>query len=65
MIAVLTLASIPILGLYFDTTSVVAVVLETIIPLAFGAAWLGLSKLEKQFYEGRTVPPRNLPESGR
>jgi phenylpropionate dioxygenase-like ring-hydroxylating dioxygenase large terminal subunit len=60
--AVLTLASMPILGLYFNTTSILAVVLETITPLPFGAAWLGLTKLQKQFYEGRTVPPRNLPD---
>ncbi|MBW4557586.1 MAG: Rieske 2Fe-2S domain-containing protein [Trichormus sp. ATA11-4-KO1] len=62
VLAVLALVSIPILSLYFDTTSTVAVVIETVTPLAFGAAWLGLSKLQKQFYEGRTVPPRNLPE---
>ncbi len=25
-------------------------------------SWLALSKLEKQFYQGREIPPRNLPE---
>ncbi|MCG6137745.1 MAG: hypothetical protein MET45_24435 [Nostoc sp. LLA-1] len=55
------MASIPLLGLYFHTTSVLAAVLETVTPLTFGTAWLGLSKLQKQFYEGRRVPPRNLP----
>lgn len=62
VLGVLSLASMPVLGLYLNTSSVLGVALETISPLVFASAWLGLSKLEKQFYEGRTVPPRNLPE---
>jgi phenylpropionate dioxygenase-like ring-hydroxylating dioxygenase large terminal subunit len=27
-----------------------------------GATWLGLGNLERKFYEGRELPPRNLPE---
>ncbi|WP_414566751.1 MULTISPECIES: Rieske 2Fe-2S domain-containing protein [unclassified Anabaena] len=61
IIAVISFASIPLLGLYFHTTSVLAAVLETVTPLTFGTAWLGLSKLQKQFYEGIRIPPRNLP----
>ncbi len=30
--------------------------------LIFGVVWIGLSKLQRQFYDGRTVPPRNRPE---
>ena len=26
-------------------------------------SWLLLSKLEKQFYRGREIPPRNLPSN--
>ncbi|PZD74142.1 Pheophorbide a oxygenase [Acaryochloris thomasi RCC1774] len=34
------------------------------VPVALcGAAWWGLKRLEKRFYEGRAVPLRNLPDS--
>lgn len=32
-----------------------------ILTLLAGAAWLGLGQLERQFFEGRRVPPRNRP----
>ncbi|WP_414576475.1 Rieske 2Fe-2S domain-containing protein [Anabaena sp. CCY 9402-a] len=60
VIAAVSLASSPILSLFLDITSVPVIVLETVTPIIFGAAWLGLTKLRKQFYEGQTVPPRNL-----
>lgn len=59
VVVVLGLASIPMLNLFLKTTSVVAVVIETVVPLIFGVAWIGLSKLQAQFYEGRLEPPRN------
>ncbi|MEH1830933.1 MAG: Rieske 2Fe-2S domain-containing protein [Nostoc sp.] len=59
---VLTLAWTPMLFLFLKTTSVVVVVIETVVPLIFALAWIGLSKLVIQFYDGRTVPPRNRPE---
>ncbi|NJM56828.1 MAG: hypothetical protein HC857_04430, partial [Synechococcales cyanobacterium RU_4_20] len=34
-----------------------------ILALAALASRYGLTQLERKFYEGRTVPPRNLPES--
>lgn len=33
-----------------------------LLPLMTGLAWWGLGNLERRFYEGRAVPPRNLPE---
>jgi hypothetical protein len=31
------------------------------LTIPFGViSWLGLSKLEKQFYQGREIPPRNM-----
>lgn len=33
-----------------------------ILTLGAGGVWLGLGQLERRFYQGRTVPPRNLPE---
>ncbi len=62
VIAALLLAITPLLAFFFGKTSFLAAVLETVAPLAFGAAWLRLSKLELQFYNGRLVPLRNLPE---
>ncbi|WP_017297760.1 Rieske 2Fe-2S domain-containing protein [Nodosilinea nodulosa] len=32
------------------------------LPLATAAVWAGLGILERRFYQGRAVPPRNLPE---
>ncbi|MBH8555106.1 Rieske 2Fe-2S domain-containing protein [Nostocaceae cyanobacterium CENA357] len=61
-IAVVALISTPILAFLFHTTSLLLVVIETLTPLTFGIAWLGLSRLQKQFYDGRPIPLRNLPE---
>lgn len=30
--------------------------------LIFRVVWIGLSKLQRQFYDERTVPPGNRPE---
>ena len=37
--------------------------LSAVVPLVAGSVWYGLGKLERRFYEGRRVPPRNLPEN--
>ncbi|MBW4541275.1 MAG: Rieske 2Fe-2S domain-containing protein [Myxacorys chilensis ATA2-1-KO14] len=37
-------------------------VVSAIVALSAIALWFGLGKLERQFYEGRSVPLRNLPE---
>ncbi|MBO3463908.1 Rieske 2Fe-2S domain-containing protein [Aetokthonos hydrillicola Thurmond2011] len=61
-IALVTLASTPLVSLLFDIKSVLGAMILTVIPLGFAIAWLRLGKLVNQFYEGRVVPPRNLPE---
>jgi phenylpropionate dioxygenase-like ring-hydroxylating dioxygenase large terminal subunit len=33
-----------------------------VLPVVAGLAWWGLGNLERRFYEGRAVPPRNLLE---
>jgi hypothetical protein len=45
-----------------ETKSILLVLVETFVPLLFSAGWWNLSKLEREFYEGRIIPPRNLPE---
>ena len=59
--AAIAWVTIPFLTLLQRETTVLAVVSTTVF-LVFGVVWFRLSKLEKQFYEGRDVPPRNLPE---
>ncbi|MBD2043212.1 Rieske 2Fe-2S domain-containing protein [Microcoleus sp. FACHB-672] len=39
-----------------------ASVFLNLLPVIAALAWWGLSKLERRFYEGRAVPPRNLPQ---
>lgn len=57
-----TWATAVLLALAFGKTAVLAVALSSAAILACGATWFGLGKLEKQFYNGRDVPLRNLPE---
>ena len=59
--AAIAFSSTPILTLFFNQTAVLAA-LSTAVSLALFAAWGGLGKLERQFYEGQDVPLRNLPE---
>jgi phenylpropionate dioxygenase-like ring-hydroxylating dioxygenase large terminal subunit len=33
-----------------------------LLPLIAAGAWAGLGQLERRFYSGRAVPPRNLPD---
>jgi len=54
-------AIIPLLALFFDKTATVAAVFSSGVALIAGFGWFGLGRLERRFYEGRTVPPRNLP----
>jgi phenylpropionate dioxygenase-like ring-hydroxylating dioxygenase large terminal subunit len=55
-------ATLPFLTFIFDEPSILLAILSVIIPLMAGAAWLWLGKLERQFYEGQEIPPRNLPD---
>jgi phenylpropionate dioxygenase-like ring-hydroxylating dioxygenase large terminal subunit len=33
----------------------------SVLPLLSSGLWFGLGRLERQFYEGRAIPPRNVP----
>lgn len=55
-------ATLPLLTFILDKPSILLAILSTVIPLIAGAAWLWLGRLERQLYEGREVPLRNLPE---
>ena len=55
-------AALPLLTFILGKPSILLTILCAVIPITAGAAWLWLGKLERQFYEGREVPLRNLPE---
>jgi phenylpropionate dioxygenase-like ring-hydroxylating dioxygenase large terminal subunit len=52
----------PLLALAFGKIAILAVALLALTVLITGGVWLGLGKLERQFYQGREIPPRNLPQ---
>jgi phenylpropionate dioxygenase-like ring-hydroxylating dioxygenase large terminal subunit len=55
-------AILPVLTLGFKVSSIPIAIGLAIIPLLVGGAWLLLGQLERRFYQGRAIPPRNLPE---
>lgn len=55
-------ATIPLLAFFFGERAALGATLLTAFALLAGITWLGLGKLEERFYEGRDVPPRNVPE---
>jgi len=60
--AAIAFSSTPILTFWLNQTAILAAALSTAVTLASFAVWGGLGKLERQFYEGRDVPPRNFPQ---
>ncbi|MGK7920511.1 MAG: Rieske 2Fe-2S domain-containing protein [Trichodesmium sp.] len=57
------LITILLLLLIVDNLNIIGMTL-LIFSLPLGVMfWLGLNKLEKKFYQGREIPPRNLPEN--
>jgi phenylpropionate dioxygenase-like ring-hydroxylating dioxygenase large terminal subunit len=56
-------AGLPLLSLWGEMPSLPIASLITGIPLIAGGIWLWLGNLEREFYQGRAVPPRNLPEN--
>jgi len=61
IVAAIAWSLIPLTTLLPNPTLALTV-LATGIPLLAGVAWLILGRLERQFFEGRIIPPRNLPE---
>ena len=56
---------LPLLAYGLGEPSLVWSILAAVIPLTAGAAWLGLGQLQRRFYQGRAVPPRNWPDRQR
>ncbi len=55
-------ASTPLLALSLNEIAILVTAISTTVSLTCFAAWGGLASLERQFYKGRDIPPRNLPE---
>ncbi|MGF1515125.1 MAG: Rieske 2Fe-2S domain-containing protein [Elainellaceae cyanobacterium] len=49
------------LGISIGAPTVAVGAILTGVPLGAGALWLWLGSLERKFYQGSDVPPRNLP----
>lgn len=54
----------PIIAVLLNQKAVLPTALLTGLSLSLGAVWLYLGKLEKRFYQGENIPPRNMLEKG-
>ncbi len=61
-IAILVLVALPILVLGVGTNLILGVLASVFFTLGTGL-WFGLGKLERSFYQGDPIPPRNQRES--
>jgi len=50
----------PIIAVLLNEKAIIPTALLTLLSLAFGAVWLYLGKLEKRFFQGENIPPRNI-----
>ncbi len=54
---------IPVLMALSQTINPIFAILSSGLALGLLGGWAGLGRLERRFYKGREIPPRNLPES--
>ncbi|WP_088892200.1 aromatic ring-hydroxylating dioxygenase subunit alpha [Leptolyngbya ohadii] len=52
----------PLLAVVLGQAALLPVAISVSVSGLLGAGWLGLANFKRKFYEGRAVPPRNLPE---
>lgn len=50
----------PIIAVLLNQKAILPTALLTGLSLSLGAVWLYLGKLEKRFYQGENIPPRNI-----
>ncbi len=62
IVAVVAWIITPMLIVLLSNSSFWSVVSLTIVSLICAGIWWQLGKLEKKFYQGQDIPPRNLPE---
>ncbi|MBD2293350.1 Rieske 2Fe-2S domain-containing protein [Anabaena sphaerica FACHB-251] len=61
-LTVLVWALLPLLMFIYDQKDIFTISLLTLVVISGAGIWFGLGRLERRFYRGRLVPPRNLPE---
>ncbi|MEC4816841.1 MAG: Rieske 2Fe-2S domain-containing protein [Scytonema sp. PMC 1069.18] len=62
VVAALVWGLLPLVLLIQEQVSIITTIISSLVVLVSGGVWFALGKLEQQFYQGREVPPRNLPE---
>ncbi|MFB2936631.1 Rieske 2Fe-2S domain-containing protein [Aerosakkonemataceae cyanobacterium BLCC-F154] len=55
----------PIIAVLLNQKAILPTALLTGLSLCLGAVWLYLGKLEKRFYQGENIPPRNMVEKAK
>lgn len=62
VVTVLVWALLPLLIFIYGQTNIFTISFLTLLVISGAGIWFGLGRLERRFYQGRLVPPRNLPE---
>ncbi|HIK46330.1 MAG TPA: Rieske 2Fe-2S domain-containing protein [Leptolyngbyaceae cyanobacterium M65_K2018_010] len=62
IVSALSWSLVPLAVVLTGRLSLLTAGVLTGLPLVAGALWLWLGRLERQFYQGRAIAPRNLPE---
>lgn len=53
---------LPLLMFVYDQQDILTMGFLSLVVVGGAGIWFGLGRLEKRFYQGRLIPPRNLPE---
>ncbi|BAU14665.1 pheophorbide a oxygenase [Leptolyngbya sp. NIES-3755] len=61
ILGILTWATLPLISIVFQPSSLTLAILAAIVPLISGSIWLVLHGFERKFYKGERTPARNLP----
>jgi hypothetical protein len=62
VIAAIAWSVVPILMMVSHITMPALAIFASLFALGLLGGWAALGRLERRFYEGREIPPRNLPE---
>lgn len=62
VVTMLIWALLPLLIFIYGQADIFTLSFLTLVVISGAGIWFGLGKLERRFYQGRSTPPRNLPE---
>ncbi|MTJ14971.1 Rieske 2Fe-2S domain-containing protein [Anabaena sp. UHCC 0187] len=62
VVTVLVWALLPLLIFIYSQTDIFTISFLTLLVISGAGIWFGLGRLERRFYQGRLIPPRNLPD---